>query len=42
MREVTGVFRATDPAAFLRFLVQIPGVRIDEAPEGVYIVTGDG
>ncbi len=37
-QRVTGVFQANDPASFMTFLKEIPGVRIQETEEGVRIV----
>jgi transmembrane sensor len=39
-QEVTGVFQANDPGAFLRFLARIPGVTIDiSADHSRFVVT---
>ena len=38
-QEVTGVFRSDDPASFLSFLSNIPGVEVREASDGGHIVT---
>jgi transmembrane sensor len=39
-QEVTGVFQANDPSAFLRFLARIPGVTIDiSADHSRFVVT---
>jgi transmembrane sensor len=38
-QEVTGVFRAKDPASFVAFLSSIPGVEIREGAGGAHIVT---
>jgi transmembrane sensor len=38
-QEVTGVFRSDDPASFLSFLSNIPGVEVREAGDGDLIVT---
>jgi transmembrane sensor len=38
--EVTGVFQSDDPASFLSFLASLPGVEIQEAPDGTRVVRG--
>jgi transmembrane sensor len=38
-QEVTGVFEAKDPASFIAFLSNIPGVEIREGANGAHIVT---
>lgn len=40
-REVTGVFKAKDPASFLSFLSTLPGVVVRERSDGAHIVTVD-
>lgn len=39
--QITGVFKANDPASFLAFLANIPGVRIKDDGKGRHIVTLD-
>jgi len=41
-QEITGVFRANDPDAFLHFLAGVPDVRIDSDGTGNYFVTLGG
>ena len=37
-REISGVFKSDDPASFLAFLANVPGVRIHDAADGTHIV----
>jgi transmembrane sensor len=39
--QITGVFKANDPASFLAFLANIPGVRISDDGKGHHVVTLD-
>ena len=39
--QITGVFKANDPASFLAFLANIPGVRITDDGKGRHVVTLD-
>jgi transmembrane sensor len=39
--QITGVFKANDPASFLAFLANIPGVRIADDGKGSHVVTLD-
>jgi len=39
--QITGVFKANDPASFLAFLANIPGVRISDDGKGRHVVTLD-
>ncbi|MGH8237167.1 MAG: FecR family protein [Steroidobacteraceae bacterium] len=39
--EVTGTFQANDTAAFMAFLAQIPGVRVQQTTDGRHIVVAD-
>lgn len=39
--QITGVFKANDPASFLAFLANIPGVRITNDGKGHHVVTLD-
>jgi transmembrane sensor len=39
--QITGVFKANDPASFLAFLASIPGVRIANDGKGGHVVTLD-
>jgi transmembrane sensor len=41
-QEVTGVFKANDPASFVVFLSSIPGVHIKDDGNGGHVVTLDG
>lgn len=40
-QEITGVFKANDPASFVAFLSNIPGVRISADGSGGHVVTLD-
>jgi transmembrane sensor len=40
-QEITGVFKANDPASFVAFLSSIPGARIDDDANGGHVVTLD-
>jgi ferric-dicitrate binding protein FerR (iron transport regulator) len=39
--QITSVFKANDPASFLEFLANIPGVRIANDGKGGHVVTLD-